>query len=424
MKFQNLISFAISIILLTNSIYAQIPIKEEYFTDNVETVQVYPPGEPLGDPFLVLGDNSSKLLLSFDIFGQEYENLEYTLIHCSADWIPTDLLPNEYIEGYTEAYIRDYNYSINTKQPYIHYRLLFPSDDMRITKSGNYIIKVYPEDKSSEPLFVKRVMVLDPKTSVGGKVNRSSDPSIRKTHQEVDFQVNIRTLGSQFPSKEIRVFVRQNGRWDNMKHDLQPLSISEGVMDFDLNEGNVFNGLNTFRYFDFSSQKYNSEYLDRIDVSGDIDKVYLLPDHIRRHKEYIADPDFHGVYFIETKDWTNSRVEAEYSDVHFTLNYDVPLIDGEVFVVGELTNWRITPYNKMTYNYEKKAYETTLYLKQGYYSYVYAFLETGSIEGDVSFFEGNHYETQNYYYVFVYYRAPGTVYDQLVGVNVFRDYSL
>jgi hypothetical protein len=194
-------------------------------------------------------------------------------------------------------------------------------------------------------------------------------------------------------------------------------------MDFDLNEGNVFKGLNTFRYFDFSSQKYNSEYLERIDVSGEIDKVYLLPDLIRRHQQYIADPDFHGVYYIETKDWANSNVEAEYSDVHFSLQYDVPLLDGNVYVVGELSYWRITPYNKMTYNYEKKSYETTLYLKQGYYSYVYAFLPTGALEGDVSFFEGSHYETQNYYYVYVYYRAPGTVYDQLVGLHVFKDYS-
>jgi hypothetical protein len=78
----------------------------------------------------------------------------------------------------------------------------------------------------------------------------------------------------------------------------------------------------------------------------------------------------------------------------------------------------------MTYNYEKKAYETTLFLKQGYYSYVYAFLPTDAKTADVAFFEGSHYQTQNYYYVFVYYRAPGTTYDQLVGMTLFRDYSI
>ena len=406
------------------TLIAQRPYWDEYFSEDIETVQLTPTGEPLGDPILVLNDNSSKLHLSFDMFGTEYESLEYTLIHCDADWHASNLLQNEYLDGYTEAYIRDYEFSINTKQPYVHYNLDLPQNDMKIMLSGNYILKVYPEDEDDKPLFIKRLMVIDPKAMVGGKVNRTSDPSIRKTHQEVDFQINISNLGSQFPSKELRVFVRQNQRWDNMKKDLQPLSISYGVMDFDLNKENIFPGLNTFRYFDFSSQRYNSEYLDRIDVSGPIDKVYLLPSQVRRSQEYIDDPDFHGVYFIETKDWANSRVEAEYSDVHFSLAYDVPLLDGNVYVLGELTNWNITPYNKMTYNYEKKAYETTLFLKQGYYSYVYAFLPTDAKTADVSFFEGSHYQTQNFYYVFVYYRAPGTIYDQLVGMTIFRDYSI
>ncbi|NOR86962.1 MAG: DUF5103 domain-containing protein, partial [Bacteroidales bacterium] len=413
-------------LLISTGILAQKPIWDEYFSEDIETVQINPPGEPLGDAFLVLGDPMSKLLLSFDLFGDEYVTFEYTLIHCDADWIPSDLLPNEYIEGYTEDYISDYEYSINTNQAYIHYRLIFPKENMTIIKSGNYILKVYPEDEANKPAFVKRLMVFDPKASVGGKVVRTSDPSVRKTDQEIDFSVNISSLGSRFPAKELRVFIRQNGRWDNLIKDLQPLSISDGIMNYDLQKGNTFPGLNTFRYFDFSSQNYNSEYVDHIDKSGEIDKIYLLPDLPRRHKEYVDDPDFHGVYYIETKDWMNSRVEAEYSDVYFSLLYDVPLLDGEVYVVGELTNWRITPYNKMTFNYERKAYETTLYLKQGYYSYVYAFVpnDVKPKRGYVKFFDGSHFETQNHYYIFVYYRAPGTTYDQLVGVSVLKDYII
>jgi len=398
---------------------------DQYFSDMVETVQLYPPGDIVGDPFLVLNDPGSKLILSFDVFGDEYFQMEYTLIHCDADWNESDLLPNEYIEGYTEAYINDYQFSFNTKQSYIHYQQTIPDNNMNLIRSGNYILKVYPEDEPDKPAFIKRLMVIDPKTTIGGQVNRPSDPSLRKTHQEVDFQINISNLGSMFPSKEIRVFVRQNGRWDNMIRDIQPISISNGIMDFNLDDKtNLFPGLNTFRYFDFTSQKYNSEYIDRIDVSGSIDKIYLLPDDVRRDPNFIDNPDFHGIYYIDSKDWGNSKVESEYSDVFFRLNYHVPLLDGEVYVIGELTNWNITPYNKMTYNYETKAYETTLYLKQGFYSYLYAFLPTDSREADVSFFEGNHYETQNQYYVFVYYRAPGTTFDQLVGLQVFQDYQI
>jgi hypothetical protein len=267
-------------------------------------------------------------------------------------------------------------------------------------------------------------MVFEPLVNIGGVVKKTSDPSRKLLDQEVEFKVNISNLGSQFPSRELRIFIRQNGRWGTMIKDLQPLSITNGVMDYNLQKENVFKGTNRYRYFDFTSQKYNSEYIQRIDVSGDIDKVYLMPDEPRRNQEYIDDVDFHGVYYIETKDWPNSRIEAEYSDVFFTLNYPVPLIDGEIYILGELTNWYITPYNKMTYNYEKKAYETTLYLKQGYYSYMYAFLPHGAKSADVSFLEGSHSQTQNFYYIFAYYRAAGTVYDQLVGISVIKDYRI
>jgi len=426
MRFYQIKLSIILFILFTYQIStAQKPIWGEILNDNIETVQIYPPSDPLGDPFLILGDKNSKLLLSFDLFGKEYIDFEYTFIHCDADWFATkDFLPNEYLEGFTEDYIRDYEYSINTKQDYIHYRLEFPNSTMAPSVSGNYILKVYPEGQANNPVFYKRIMVIEPKTNIGGRVTRTSDPSRRKKDQEIDFSVNISKLGSRFPSKEIRIFIRQNNRWDNMIKDLQPLSITNGVMDFNLQKGNVFKGLNRFRYFDFSSQKYNSEYLEKIDVTGDIDKVYLLPDEPRRYQEYISDADFHGAYFIETKDWANSRVEAEYSDVYFTLKYDVPLIDGDVYILGELTNWYITPYNKMNYNYKKKAYEATLYLKQGYYSYVYAFLPHGSKTADVAFFEGTHNITQNIYYIFAYYREPGTVFDKLVGVSVLKDYTL
>ena len=425
MKIYILITSFIIALIFTTSASAQHPIQDVNYTDNIETVQIYPPDDPLGDPFLVLGDRNSKLLLSFDLFGKEYETYEYTFIHCDADWIPTeDLIPSEYLEGYYEDYINDYEYSLNTNQDYIHYRLRFPNSKMNFSKSGNYILQVYPEDEPEKIAFTRRIMVFEPLTNVGGTVKKTSEPSRVLKDQEVKFKVNISKLGTQFPSREVRVFIRQNGRWGTMIKDLQPLSITNGVMDYNLQKENIFKGTNRYRYFDFSSQKYNSEYIERIDVSGEIDKVYLLPEKPRRNQEYIDDVDFHGHYFIETKDWANSRVEAEYSDVYFTFNYPVPLIDGDIYILGELTNWYITPYNKMTYNYEKKAYETTLYLKQGYYSYLYAFLPHGATAADVDFLEGSHFQTQNHYYIFVYYRAAGSVYDQLVGVSVIKNYTL
>ena len=60
-------------------------------------------------------------------------------------------------------------------------------------------------------------------------------------------------------------------------------------------------------------------------------------------------------------------------------------------------------------------YESSVYLKQGYYNYLYALNDTSTGKVDVSYIEGTHYETQNEYYIYVYYREIGKTYDQLIG---------
>jgi hypothetical protein len=68
----------------------------------------------------------------------------------------------------------------------------------------------------------------------------------------------------------------------------------------------------------------------------------------------------------------------------------------------------------MTYNYNKKGYEISLYLKQGYYNYMYAYVEEGSFAANIPYFEGNHWETGNDYYIYVYNRETGDRHDRLI----------
>ena len=56
----------------------------------------------------------------------------------------------------------------------------------------------------------------------------------------------------------------------------------------------------------------------------------------------------------------------------------------------------------------------TALLKQGYYNYLFALKPAGQ-PADFQYFEGSRFETENAYDIFVYYRAPGTRYDQIIG---------
>ena len=69
----------------------------------------------------------------------------------------------------------------------------------------------------------------------------------------------------------------------------------------------------------------------------------------------------------------------------------------------------------MKYNYSKKAYEASIFLKQGYYNYMYALNDTITKQVDISFIEGTHYQTRNTYQIYVYYKKTGEKYDRLIG---------
>jgi hypothetical protein len=128
-------------------------------SDKIKTILLYKDGFELSLPLIEL-NSQEKLVLSFDDLAYGNTNYKYTFVHCDADWTPSDLQPYEFIKGFTEDYINDYEYSFNTIQKYTHYKLQFPTENMLLTKSGNYIIKVYQDGYADNPLFTRRFMIV------------------------------------------------------------------------------------------------------------------------------------------------------------------------------------------------------------------------------------------------------------------------
>jgi hypothetical protein len=101
---------------------------------------------------------------------------------------------------------------------------------------------------------------------------------------------------------------------------------------------------------------------------------------------------------------------------------DKPVEDGSIYVFGALTNWQYSNEYKMHYNKNLSQYEITLYLKQGYYNYEYVYLKDNETYCDESYIEGTHYETENEYAIYVYYKPIDSNYDHLVGMKRFRSW--
>ncbi|MGB2137662.1 MAG: type IX secretion system plug protein domain-containing protein, partial [Flavobacteriales bacterium] len=153
------------------------------YEPSIHSVQLHPLRFEMGNPLIHLSFKDS-LLLSFDDLSSDPQNYAYTLIHCNADWTPSDLMENEYLEGFYEEPITDYQFSFNTIQNYVHYQTVIPSANLKPSLSGNYLLIVFPENQKDQPILSQRMMIMDEKVSVKGSVKRATDLEQRNYQHE------------------------------------------------------------------------------------------------------------------------------------------------------------------------------------------------------------------------------------------------
>lgn len=386
------------------------------YQNNIKTILFNRKGWDFSDPIIEF-NSLETLILRFDDLDADFKNYTYTIIHCDALWQPTDLMQHEYIEGFLEDQITDYSFSRNTRVPYTHYMLEFPNQNIRPRISGNYILKVFRDGNPDNLVFTRRFMVFEQNISIETTVKQATNLHYRQLKQEVDFTINTSLFPVSHPFRDIRVVVTQNGRWDNAIFDLKPRLVQGNLLIYDHEDGNLFLGGNEFRNFDTKSLRVRSLNVDQVNAVRGGWEVLLMQDRNRRFLRYTTRSDINGRFLIRNDDFPDDFLEGDYAWVHFNLPNDNALPDGNVYVMGELTDWNFTRDNRMEYNYRTSAYELSLLLKQGFYDYKYVYLEDGSTIADESLFEGTHSVTENDYTIYVYFRGPGDLYERLIGVS-------
>lgn len=387
------------------------------YVENLKNVKLHKMGFDLSAPFLEL-NSESKLTLTFDDLSSEGITYYYSFILCNQDWTPADLMPMEYTVGMSEEYFNASFQSFNTTIHYSFYSVNLPSENIKITKSGNYILKVYPEGEPDNPVITRRFYVFENIVGVTIEEFLAKAPKDRYTKQEL--YVKINQNGYQMPNiyEDLTMKIMQNRRKDNMIVRKAPKILTSEYLYYNIAGDLTFNGGNEFRVFDIRSLKVQSEHINDISFDSAGYEVNLLIDQSRKKDRYLRYDELNGNYKII--EWDNSqisdRVEADYAYVNFKFKLDSVLKGGSIFLLGEFTNWRMDTYSRLAYNPVSGYYETSLLLKQGYYNYQYIYVPNGSERGYVSYFEGNHSETGNEYTVFVYYRDQGQIYDRIIGL--------
>lgn len=388
------------------------------YKPGIHTVQLERNNEPLSDAVIIL-NSSQQLHLGFDDLTSESANYFYKFIHCDFNWEPSSLQESDYTDGFFYEQVPDMKPSFNTYQVYYHYSAVFPTAQMRITKSGNYIIMVYDNNDPENPVITWRFRVAESAVSINSTIHRASVIDQRSSSQEIDFTIDYGEYPLQNPYADLKIVLQQNGRWDNCITNLKPLFMKAHELDYNYDTENVFNGGNEFRNFDTRSLRYTTPYVEKITQNAEttLYEVLLRNDENKSFQRYSIIDDINGKFLIKTYDGRNDQTECDYTYVTFRLKYPDPLANGNFYVFGELTHWSLDPKAKMVYDYNNNEYTCTLLLKQGYYNYQYLWAEDAKKAADETAIEGNHFETENDYFILVYLRDPFLRYDRLIGLK-------
>lgn len=394
-------------------------------------IEALEPSGTVSRPYLVLpesgvidgSDEENALEISFDEMSHDVHQYSYCVLHCQMDWTESSISSYEYVDGFTTADIVDYEHSMNTQQAYTHYSFAFPNEEMQLKASGNYVVQIYEDGNQDRVVAEVCFRVVEPIVGIEAHLRANTDIELSGRYQQLDVDVQTKALNLR-DAGDVKLVVEQNGRWDNRVVLEKPTFVEPNRLRYVNQKSLIFEGGNEFRHFDIYSSYYAGNHVDRVRYTQGEYHALLEVDNVRGTKNkyagreglpYVTERDANGQWLVNCEKTDYVDTEAEYMWVHFVLPVEQYVMDGHVFVGGEAFGNQMSAQNKMAYDVEQKCYYLYAYLKQGGYDYMYYVMGTNGVTSMP--LEGSHWQTENEYAVWVYYRPFGARYDRLVGVK-------
>ncbi|WP_218620405.1 DUF5103 domain-containing protein [Flavobacterium sp. I3-2] len=360
-------------------------------------------------PMFRLGDYFN---IEFDDLLAQSSNYFYKIKHCNADWTPSNLQITEYLGGFNNMQILNFQNSFNTLQNYTHYKFTLPNSNSRFLISGNYIIEVLDDD--GDVMFSKKIIVFQEEVSVGVTIKRTRNNATIDSKQNVGITIDYNAETYNNPKENFKIAIMQNGRFDNAITNVPPQYTLGNQFIYNYDTETQFFAGNEYLYFDNSNINQVNNNIAKI-TSTDIYNTYLYPLPPRGLKQYSYYEDVNGTFLPKNKFRNDAATEADYSWVYFNLPTE-EYVGKDVYVVGMVDNYLLTDSNKLEYDTNEKAYKKAILLKQGFTSYLFSLVDSKTQKIDYKdSIDGNFYQTENDYQVIVYYRGIIDRSDRVIG---------
>lgn len=342
------------------------------------------------------------LHVSFDELSHDYHRYIYRLEHCEADWTSSEeLFDTDWLEGFNDNVIEDFEHSINTTVAYTHYQLTIPNDKCRLKMSGNYRLHVIDEDQGNEILTVE-FMITEQAMNLSMAISTNTDIDTNLCHQQVSFGVKYGSLSVTDPQEQLQTVVMQNSREDNWCWNVRPSAVSQNGLEWKHRKELIFDGGNEYRKFEVLDPSHPTMGIDRISWDGEYFQAFPFISEPRPN--YLYDEDADGSFYIRNSDNRENDIISDYVWVNYRLKSPY-MTEGSVVIDGRWTTEDPETY-LMEYDEANKLYTASILQKLGYYSYQYLWVTDDGFTHPLPS-EGNFYQTENRYQVLVYYKEIG-----------------
>jgi hypothetical protein len=380
--------------VLSNT-YSQIKIK---------SLRYYPYGDETSLPVIVQGaDNSSLLEIDFDIDTKFVPNLDIIFRFCDKNWRPTN---NMFLANYGQNISYNIEFSnlpATVLNAHYHYNGVFPDQKGQVSFpfSGRYMFFVTDAFDTSIVYASGQFYAVYQEAELN--LDLKKELLEDKTYYPLELG-RIFNITSKFtlPDKLFPAFVDREEIVENQKLSY-PYLVDR---TFNTNTRQFYwNGNRDFS-FKVRDIKPGNEYRQT-----DIRNINKFSGHdVRAQFDGIEYPRFDK---FGEKDLNGGELltnfNNEYAD-YLNVNFSFRPADnfyGDIYLTGAFNNWQILPGCKM--NNSGGLYNETIKLKRGIFDYQYVSADfiNGEIKNqDWIQLEGNFWETENVYHVFIYYEDP------------------
>lgn len=390
------------LVLTCIALFLPSSARNHIISPNVKTLQTVVNQEWMSMPIMTLGSDDV-LNVGFDELSHTYHRFIVHIEHCEPDWSVTEsLFENDWLEGFNNWPIENYENSLNTTVLYTHYSLQIPNKQCRLKMSGNYRLHILDEDNENEEVATAEFRVIEPLMSVNMEITTNTDLGLNGKYQQINMVVGFNSVRVTNFRDQIQAFVLQNGREDNMKENVAPNYVNNRELRWEHNLKFIFDGGNEYHKYEILDPTHPTMGIEHMIWNEDDRRYHAYPFTCEPRRNYLYDKDANGSFYIRNSDnFENDRI-SDYVLVHYKI-CPSRQYDSRVIING---NWTTESQDNYMMEYDETdcSYNTTILQKQGYYNYQFLLLDYDGITHQMPE-EGSFFQTENHYQALIYYKG-------------------